>query len=100
HTRSDRDWSSDVCSSDLDYTFADAPPADLICVPGGFGTRPGMDDQALIDFIRTKGSAAQWVTSVCTGAMLLHKAGFLAGKRAAKIGRASCRERERSSVWD
>lgn len=65
-----------------DYVFAEAPKADVICVPGGAGTRPGMEDQPLIDYIRSAGKAAQFVTSVCTGAFLLHKAGFLAGKRA------------------
>lgn len=64
------------------YTFADAPPADLVVVPGGFGTRPGMDDADLIGYIKRAGTGAQLVTSVCTGAMLLHKAGFLEGKRA------------------
>ncbi len=65
-----------------DYTFDNAPPADMIVVPGGFGTRPGMDDAALIGYIQKAGNAAQYVTSVCTGAMLLHKAGFLEGRRA------------------
>lgn len=66
----------------VDHSFAEAPKADLICVPGGFGTRPGMDDVALIDYIRNAGGGSQWVTSVCTGALLLHRAGFLEGKRA------------------
>ena len=65
-----------------DYTFENAPKPDLICVPGGFGTRPGMDNVPLIAYIKRTGEAAQLVTSVCTGAMLLHKAGFLEGKRA------------------
>src|SRR4029078_7809050 len=65
-----------------DHTFDDAPKPNLICVPGGFGTRPGMDDAALIGYIKRTGEVAQMVTSVCTGAMLLHKAGFLEGKRA------------------
>ena len=65
-----------------DYLFADAPQPDLIVVPGGFGTRPGMDDTALIGFIRRSGEGASYVTSVCTGALLLHRAGFLAGRRA------------------
>lgn len=65
-----------------DHTFADAPHADLIVVPGGFGTRPGMDDAELIAYIKRAGEAAQYVTSVCTGAMLLHRAGFLEGRRA------------------
>ncbi len=64
------------------HTFADAPDADLIVVPGGFGTRPGMDDAELIGYIKRAGEGAQYVTSVCTGAMLLHRAGFLEGRRA------------------
>ncbi|HEX5479559.1 MAG TPA: DJ-1/PfpI family protein [Dehalococcoidia bacterium] len=65
-----------------DYTFENAPQPDLICVPGGFGTRPGMKDAALVDYIRRAGTAATHVTSVCTGALLLHSAGFLEGRRA------------------
>ena len=65
-----------------DYLFSDAPKADLILVPGGFGTRAGADDAELIDYIKRAGESAQYVTSVCTGAFLLHKAGFLQGKRA------------------
>ncbi len=67
----------------VDHTFADAPPPDIIVVPGGFGTRPGVKNEALVGYIRRAGASAQFVTSVCTGAMLLHAAGFLAGKRAA-----------------
>ena len=66
----------------VDHTFEDAPEPDLICVPGGFGTRPGMQDEELIAYIKRTGAAAQYVTSVCTGAMLLHRAGFLEGRRA------------------
>src|SRR5574338_141987 len=65
-----------------DYTFAGAPKPDLICVPGGFGTRPGMEDAPLLEYIRSAGAGAQYVTSVCTGALLLHRAGFLEGRRA------------------
>lgn len=65
-----------------DYNFETAPAPDLICVPGGFGTRPGMEDEQLMGYITRAGRDAQWVTSVCTGAMLLKKAGFLEGKRA------------------
>ncbi len=67
----------------VDYLFKDAPQADMILVPGGLGAREGMENRTLIDYIRRAGKAAQFVTSVCTGALLLHKAGFLAGKRAA-----------------
>ena len=65
-----------------DYAFTSAPDPNLICVPGGFGTRPGMNDAALIDYIRRTGESASHVTSVCTGALLLHTAGFLEGRRA------------------
>lgn len=66
-----------------DHTFESAPAADMICVPGGLGTRPGMQDKALIGYIKRTGEAAAYVTSVCTGAMLLQRAGFLQGRRAA-----------------
>jgi len=69
-------------SVNADYTFDDAPQPDIVVVPGGQGTRPGMDDERLIGYIRRAGAGAQFVTSVCTGAFLLHRAGFLAGRRA------------------
>jgi cyclohexyl-isocyanide hydratase len=64
------------------HTFADAPHADIIIVPGGFGTRAGMENEALVGYIQRAGGDAEWVTSVCTGAFLLHRAGFLKGRRA------------------
>jgi len=67
---------------EADYQFEDAPPADLIVVPGGFGTRPAMDDAALIGYVKRAGEGAQYVTSVCTGALLVQRAGFLEGRRA------------------
>jgi transcriptional regulator GlxA family with amidase domain len=66
----------------VDYTFDNAPKANLICVPGGVGTRPGMENEALIGYIKRAGAEAEWVTSVCTGAFLLHRAGYLEGRRA------------------
>lgn len=69
-------------SVNADYTFENAPDADIIVVPGGFGTRPGMENATLIGYIKRAGEAAQYVTSVCTGAFLLHRAGFLKGRRA------------------
>ncbi len=64
------------------YGFADAPPIDLVVVPGGFGTRPLLEDPATLDWIRTTAGRAQTVTSVCTGSLLLGKAGLLRGRRA------------------
>ncbi len=72
----------------VDYLFDGAPQADMILVPGGFGTREGMENAALIDYIRHAGADAQYVTSVCTGSFLLHKAGFLKDKRAATYFRS------------
>ena len=71
-----------------DHLFQDAPDAEMIVVPGGFGTREGMENAALIDYIRRAGADAQYVTSVCTGSFLLHTAGFLTGKRAATYFRS------------
>jgi cyclohexyl-isocyanide hydratase len=63
-------------------TFADCPPLDLICVPGGFGVEAAMADPALIEFVRTQAAEARYVTSVCTGAFVLGTAGLLKGKKA------------------
>lgn len=65
-----------------DHAFDDAPPIDLLVVPGGFGTRPLLDDAAMIARIKDLAGRAQQVMSVCTGALLLAKGGLLAGKRA------------------
>jgi putative intracellular protease/amidase len=56
---------------------------DLICVPGGLGTMEAMLDAAFIREIRRLGAGARYLTSVCTGSLILGAAGFLAGKRAA-----------------
>ena len=63
-------------------TFDDCPPADIICVPGGFGVDDAMKDAVLIDFVKRQGAQAKYVTSVCTGAFVLGAAGLLKGKRA------------------
>jgi len=64
-----------------DHTFADAPPLDVVLVPGGQGTRREVDNPLLIDWLRKVGASCRWVTSVCTGTLLLHEAGFARGKR-------------------
>ncbi len=56
---------------------------DLLCVPGGFGTTEAMLDEAFIAEIQRLGGGAKYVTSVCTGSLILAAAGFLTGKRAA-----------------
>lgn len=62
--------------------FADCPPADILCVPGGHGVRDAIADPAIVEFVRQQGSGATWITSVCTGAFILGAAGLLQGKRA------------------
>lgn len=64
-----------------DATFADAPELDVVLVPGGMGTRREVDNPVLIDWLRRAGARCRWVTSVCTGSLLLHGAGFTEGKR-------------------
>ncbi|UUL81861.1 DJ-1/PfpI family protein [Sphingomonas qomolangmaensis] len=64
-------------------TFAEVPRADILCVPGGFGTTAAMEDAATLDWVRSVGTEATWVTSVCTGSLLLAAAGLLDGRRAA-----------------
>ena len=62
--------------------FADCPPLDYLLVPGGIGTRTEVDNPVIIDFIAAQAKHCKAVLSVCTGAFMLHRAGFLAGKRA------------------
>lgn len=65
-----------------DTTFADCPQLDLLCVPGGPGVAALMEDDAVLDFLRRQAKGARYVTSVCTGALVLGAAGLLKGKRA------------------
>jgi transcriptional regulator GlxA family with amidase domain len=64
------------------HDFADAPRIDLLVVPGGFGTRRLLNDEETLDWIRRTAAAARQVTSVCTGSLLLARAGLLQGRRA------------------
>ena len=63
-------------------TFADCPQLDVICVPGGFGTDDMVNDAEMLDFLRQQAKAAKYVTSVCTGSLVLGAAGLLKGYRA------------------
>jgi transcriptional regulator GlxA family with amidase domain len=64
------------------YAFGSAPRIDLLVVPGGFGTRALLHDHETLEWIRRTAEAARQVTSVCTGSLLLAKAGLLQGRRA------------------
>ena len=63
------------------YAFANAPQMDLLLVPGGFGTRPLLQDRETLDWIAARARQAKLLTSVCTGALVLAAAGLIAGKR-------------------
>ncbi|MCX2541536.1 isonitrile hydratase [Pseudomonas sp. COW5] len=63
-------------------TFEDCPELDVICVPGGAGVGPLMEDEQTLAFIKSQAAKARYVTSVCTGSLVLGAAGLLQGKRA------------------
>jgi len=65
-----------------DTTLADCPQLDVVCVPGGSGVAEVMEDPEVLDFLRRQAADARYVTSVCTGALVLGAAGLLRGKRA------------------
>ncbi len=63
-------------------TFADCPALDVLCVPGGVGVNALMQDGDALAFVRRQAEYARYVTSVCTGALVLGAAGLLQGVRA------------------
>jgi cyclohexyl-isocyanide hydratase len=65
-------------------TFAECPDQlDVLFVPGGVpGTLTMMEDKEVLDFLADRGSKARWVTSVCTGSLILGAAGLLKGYKA------------------
>ena len=63
--------------------LADIKGCDVLCVPGGLGTNAAMLDRDFIAEIRRLAAGARYVTSVCTGSLVLGAAGLLKGKRAA-----------------
>jgi len=71
-----------------DHGLADCPALNALLVPGGRGTRREVDNPHLIEWLRKRAAAADLVTSVCTGAGLLARAGILDGRRATSNKRA------------
>ncbi|MDR5818122.1 DJ-1/PfpI family protein [Caballeronia sp. LZ033] len=65
-----------------DTTFDDCPSLDVICIPGGAGVGDLMEDDATLAFVQSQAANARYVTSVCTGSLVLGAAGLLRGKRA------------------
>jgi len=60
-------------------TFADCPQLDVVCVPGGLGTDDMVNDEEVLAFLRRQAEGARFVTSVCTGSLVLGAAGLLQG---------------------
>lgn len=63
-------------------TYATCPQLDIVMVPGGPGQQDLMDDQVVLEFLRIQARGAKYITSVCTGSLVLGAAGLLRGKRA------------------
>ena len=63
-------------------TYADCPPLDVVMVPGGPGQQDLMEDEEALSFLRRQAAGAKYITSVCTGSLVLGAAGLLKGKRA------------------
>jgi transcriptional regulator GlxA family with amidase domain len=65
-----------------DYDLESCPKLDILLVPGGWGFRPQMNNERLLKWVADRSREVETLTSVCTGALLLAKAGLLDGKRA------------------
>ena len=65
-----------------DVGFEDCPELDILVVPGGMGARREMANEVLLGFLQAQAGTAEIVASVCTGSLLLGKAGLLEGRRA------------------
>ena len=68
-------------------TFADCPQLDVLCVPGGGGINPLLQDEETLAFLRRQALGATYVTSVCTGALVLGRPGCCAASGPRRIGR-------------
>ena len=66
----------------VDASFDDAGDFDILLIPGGFGTMPQLENDAMISFLRKHSEAASQICSVCTGSLLLARAGLLDGRKA------------------
>jgi transcriptional regulator GlxA family with amidase domain len=64
------------------YTFADCPPPDILVVPGGYGTRREMREAEVLDWLKERERGAELLLSVCTGSLILARAGLLEGLEA------------------
>jgi transcriptional regulator GlxA family with amidase domain len=64
------------------YSFSDAPRIDIVVIPGGWGTRKVMEDPEVLGWVQRAAQSARYTSCVCTGALVLARAGLLAGRRA------------------
>jgi transcriptional regulator GlxA family with amidase domain len=64
------------------YALSDSPPADIVLVPGGWGTRREMYNDRIVAWVREQSTKVELLLSVCTGALILGKAGLLDGLEA------------------
>ncbi|MGH8597079.1 MAG: DJ-1/PfpI family protein, partial [Gammaproteobacteria bacterium] len=69
-------------STVAEFAFRDAPPLDLILLPGGIGTMEQLGNTAMLDFLRQQSAKSEVVMSVCSGSAILAKAGLLDARRA------------------
>ncbi len=65
-----------------DYSLEEVTDPDIVLVGGGAGNRPLMEDERVLEWLRSADSTSRWTTSVCTGSLVLGAAGLLEGKRA------------------
>ena len=65
------------------HTFDDHPPLDVVLVPGGMGTRTEVDNPRMTEWLARQAETARWMTSVCTGSLLLYGAGVAKDRRVA-----------------
>ncbi|MFL5843651.1 MAG: DJ-1/PfpI family protein [Solirubrobacteraceae bacterium] len=65
-----------------DATLAEMPAPDVLVMPGGYGTRPLLTDETMLDWVRGVHATSTWTTSVCTGSLVLAAAGILEGREA------------------
>ncbi len=66
----------------VDLALEEATEADVLLVPGGRGNRPLLEDERVLEWVRTVDRGTKWTTSVCTGSLVLGAAGLLEGRRA------------------
>ena len=71
-----------VCACCRTATLPDCPQLDVVCVPGGPGVAALMEDDEVLEWLRGQAQDARYISSVCTGALVLGAAGLLRGKRA------------------